>query len=63
MKPKLKRAIHSAISDTFDEQSEQTNPPWDEYVHDELVGQMTAAAVAVFDAAQDAQRFYKKETA
>ena len=41
--------------------SKADDAPWDGYIHNELVMQMTTAAEQVFDAAMAAQAFQKRE--
>lgn len=55
VKASIEDAINKAIIDHCDD------PLWDRYIHPELVKQMTNAAEAVFDAAQDAQKFFEQE--
>lgn len=59
MNTKLKAAIEDAIQTTMDENCEE--PMWDRFIHPELVKQMTNAAEVVFDASQDAQKYFEQE--
>lgn len=60
MKTSLKLDLENAIQSVIDKNCEEDNM-WDELIHPELVEQMTLAAVAVFDASQDAQHYYEQE--
>ena len=55
LKAKISKAIDNVINEAADE------APWDGYIHNELVTQMTNAAEQVFDAAMTAQAFQKRE--
>ena len=54
----LKANISKAIDKAINEAADDT--PWDGYIHNELVAQMTNAAEQVFDAAMGAQVFQKR---
>lgn len=55
LKADISKAIDKAINKAADD------APWDGYIHNELVTQMTNAAEQVFDAAMTAQVFQKQE--
>ncbi len=55
LKANIGKAIDNAINEAADD------APWDGYIHNELVMQMTTAAEQVFDAAMTAQAFQKRE--
>lgn len=62
MSTKLRLIIEDAIRNTLEDAcSDSSEILWDEYLHPELASQMTDAAVAVFDAAQAAQKYFKIE--
>jgi hypothetical protein len=52
---RLERAIEKVIENNAEEGW------WDGYIHEGLCQQMTAAAVAVFDASMDGQSYMKAE--
>ncbi len=55
LKANISKAIDNAINEAADD------APWDGYIHNELVMQMTTAAEQVFDAAMAAQALQKRE--
>ncbi len=59
MNTKLKASIEDAIDTALNSHAE--DHLWDNYIHPNLVKQMTEAAESVFDAAQDAQSYLKTE--
>jgi hypothetical protein len=54
----LKAKIEAAIDKVINAAAEEDEVSWDNFIHSTLVKQMTNAAEAVFDSAQDAQKFY-----
>lgn len=61
MHPKLKYLLSEAIQGCLDKVCESDDHLWSELIHDELVFDMTEAAALVFDTAQQAQAFYRRE--
>ena len=55
LKAKIEESIHAALDHHAEDDL------WEEYIHPELVKQMASAAEAVFDAAQDSQKFFEQE--
>jgi len=65
MNPKLRAKIYTALTNAIegcvDECPSGAPEYWNEYLHPNLISQMTDAACLVFDASQDAQAYRMKE--
>ena len=61
MNTRLKADIEEAIQETLNDHCEDDDVPWNNYIHPTLVRQMTDAAALIFDSAQEAQEYYKRE--
>ena len=61
MNTRLKADIEEAIQETLNTHCENDDVPWNNYIHSTLVSQMADAAALVFDSAQEAQEYYKRE--
>ena len=56
LKAEIEKAIQTVIDDNCDEGY------WTQFIHPELVQQMTNALEVVFDAAMKSQEFFESET-
>jgi hypothetical protein len=60
MNIRLKADIEEAIQNVINKHCERGDISWENYIHPTLIRQMADAAEVVFDSAQDAQDYYKK---